>query len=110
MPVANANHCPGAIPERMERSLRHRSRFTRSQSAPRAVDHDLEAPLEDLVLLDLVRMDMRRRCHASRRQHELHLDDLTTRLSGRARHDVDTAVRHIETVAGVRHLRQIYTA
>jgi hypothetical protein len=106
MPVANANDLAGAIPERMKRSLRHRSRFTRPQPAPRAVDDDLEVPCEHLVLLDLVRMYVRRRWHASRRQDELHLDVLTTRLSGWPHDDVRTAVRHIETVADARHLRQ----
>lgn len=75
----------------------------------RTPDHAYLSERTPRKLLDLSGMDVRSRWHASRRQDELHLDVLTTRLSRRPRHDVRAAVRHIETVAGVRHPRQIYT-
>lgn len=84
--------------ERVEGADRNRGPLARPERAPRALDQHVEAPLEDLVILDLLPMDMRGRRHASRRQDELHLDVLTAGLGSRSPHDVHAAVRHPELV------------
>src|SRR5829696_5696509 len=96
VPVPHADHLARAIPERVQGPDRHRDRRARSERAPLALHHHVEAPLQDLVLLQLLRMDVGRRRYASRWQHELHLDRLAVRLGGWAPHDVDAAVGHRE--------------
>ena len=105
MPVAYADEFSRAVAERMQDSDRDRGALTRPQRAPSTVDEHVETTLEDLVLLDLVAMDMGRRRHVSRRQHELHLHVLPAGLSSRSAHDVHAAVRHPELVTRRSHPR-----
>jgi hypothetical protein len=60
VPVANSDEPCRAVPERVEGAHRHRGALTRPERAPRAVDEHVELPLEDLVLLDVLPMGMRR--------------------------------------------------
>jgi hypothetical protein len=48
-----------------------------------AVHSHVQASFENLVLLDLLRVDVRWWRYAFRRQYELHLDVLATGLGGR---------------------------
>lgn len=62
-----------------------RRRFARLKLAPIVVDQDIKLTFKDLILLDLARMDVRRRSERTRRKDSFELDVLTAGLTRRNR-------------------------
>ena len=86
-------------PERVDGAGFDRSAIAGSQAAPRAVDQQLELAVEHLVGLGDVRVDVRLRRPAARRQLPLHLEQGAVGVPARAGDRVDRSVRPRQPLA-----------